>query len=101
MASSCRASPAPDPLARWAWAVRRTVVGQGHEAPGEGYVMQKPGLVVIGVVIALAGALFTLQGLGVVTGSSMTGSSFWAVAGPVVALAGLATTWVGLRGRQR
>jgi hypothetical protein len=52
-----------------------------------------------GVVIALLGVLFTLQGLGAVGGSVMSGVTFWAVAGPVIALAGLALAAIGLRRR--
>lgn len=63
--------------------------------------MQKPGFVVIGVVLVLFGALFTLQGLDVVQGSAMSGSAFWAVAGPVIVVAGLALAAIGVRGRLR
>ena len=52
-----------------------------------------------GVVIALLGVLFTLQGLGAVAGSVMSGVTFWAVAGPVIALAGLGLAVTGLRRR--
>ena len=47
-------------------------------------------LVVIGVAAAVAGIVWTLQGLGYVGGSFMSGATVWAVIGPVVALAGLA-----------
>jgi hypothetical protein len=63
--------------------------------------MRKPGLVVLGVVLALAGLLFTLQGIGVVTGSTMSNTTFWSVAGPVIAIAGLVVAVVGVRGRLR
>ncbi len=63
--------------------------------------MHKPLLVVIGVIVALAGLLFTLQGFNVMTGSSMSDSTFWSVAGPVVALVGLAVAGLGVRGRAR
>lgn len=63
--------------------------------------MRKPGLVVLGVVIALAGLLFTLQGVGVVTGSTMSNTTFWSVAGPVIIVVGLAVAVVGARGRLR
>jgi hypothetical protein len=63
--------------------------------------MRKPGLVIAGVVVALLGLLFTLQGAGVITGSAMSGSAFWAIAGPVIILAGLAMAGVGIRGRMR
>jgi hypothetical protein len=56
-------------------------------------------LVGAGAVIALAGLIFTLQGLGAIGGSVMSGVTFWAVAGPVIALAGLALAAVGLRRR--
>jgi hypothetical protein len=52
-----------------------------------------------GALIALAGVIFTLQGTGVLGGSAMSGDSFWAVAGPVIALAGLALAAIGLRRR--
>jgi hypothetical protein len=45
-------------------------------------------LVAVGVVLVLVGALWTLQGLGYVGGSAMTGVRLWAVVGPVVAVAG-------------
>jgi hypothetical protein len=51
----------------------------------------------LGVLIMLAGAIFTLQGFGVIGGSTMSGVTFWAVAGPVIAVAGLAITVVSLR----
>ena len=56
-------------------------------------------LVGVGLLAAVAGVVFTLQGVGLIGGSVMTGSTFWAVAGPVIALAGLATAAVGLRRR--
>jgi hypothetical protein len=37
--------------------------------------------------------------VGVLGGSVMSGVTFWAVAGPVIALAGLALAVIGLRGR--
>jgi hypothetical protein len=51
----------------------------------------------LGVLVMLAGVIFTLQGLGVVGGSAMSGVTFWAVAGPVIAIAGLALAVTGLR----
>ena len=47
----------------------------------------------------VAGALWTLQGLGYLGGSSMTGESFWAVVGPIVAGLGLALGIVLLQRR--
>jgi hypothetical protein len=62
--------------------------------------MAKPLWVVVGVVVALLGLLWTLQGLDVVHGSSMSGTTTWSVIGPIVLLVGLAIAWVGVRGRR-
>ena len=58
-------------------------------------------LVGAGSLITLAGVVFTLQGVGVIGGSFMSGTTTWAVAGPVIALAGLALVAAGLRRRRR
>ena len=55
-------------------------------------------LVSVGFLLMLAGVVFTLQGVGVLGGSVMSGVTFWAVAGPVIALAGLALVVIGLGG---
>jgi len=58
-------------------------------------------LVGAGLLVTLAGVVFTLQGVGVIGGSFMSGTNTWAVAGPVIALAGLALVAAGLlRGRR-
>jgi len=41
------------------------------------------------VVVIVAGAIFTLQGVGLIGGSFMSGSALWAVLGPLIALGGL------------
>jgi hypothetical protein len=51
------------------------------------------------LLITLAGVVFTLQGVGVIGGSFMSGTTTWAVIGPVMALAGLALVIAGLRRR--
>jgi hypothetical protein len=56
-------------------------------------------LVGAGTLIALLGVIFTLQGVGAIGGSAMSGVTFWAVAGPVIALVGLVTAAIGLRRR--
>ena len=53
----------------------------------------------LGIVLLAVGALWTLQGLGYVGGSPMTGVTFWAVVGPLVALLGLLLAVMG--GRKR
>ncbi len=52
----------------------------------------------LGVLLAAVGVIWTLQGLGYLKGSSMTGQSFWAIIGPVVAGLGVALVYVALRG---
>ena len=57
-------------------------------------------LVVIGLAAALAGLVWTLQGLGYVGGSFMSGATVWAVIGPIVALAGPGTPGSGTAGTE-
>ena len=54
-------------------------------------------LVVVGIVIALLGALWALQGFGVVGGSPMSNTTTWSVIGPIVALLGVAVAIFGAR----
>ena len=42
-----------------------------------------------GIALIAVGLLWTLQGLGIVPGSVMTGVTLWAVIGPLVAAAGI------------
>ncbi|HET6988332.1 MAG TPA: hypothetical protein VFI00_17035 [Kribbella sp.] len=56
--------------------------------------------VVVGVVVAVLGLLFTLQGTNVIGGSAMSGNSFWAVAGPIIIVIGLVVAVTGARQRR-
>jgi hypothetical protein len=47
-------------------------------------------LVVVGVVVALFGLLWALQGFGVIGGSPMSNTTTWSIIGPIVALIGIA-----------
>ncbi|GAA4974346.1 hypothetical protein GCM10025331_80790 [Actinoplanes utahensis] len=58
-------------------------------------------LLVAGVLPAFVGAVWTLQGLGVLGGSSMTGDTTWALIGPVAALLGAALIVAGFRHSRR
>ena len=60
--------------------------------------MRRVVLVGVGFLVTLAGVVFTLQGVGVLGGSVMSGVTFWAVAGPVIALAGLVLAVIALSG---
>ncbi|MEU4401738.1 hypothetical protein ACIQH6_15215 [Micromonospora orduensis] len=55
----------------------------------------------LGLLAVVVGAVWTVQGLGYVGGSVMTDERFWAILGPIVALAGLVVIWFGLRSRRR
>ena len=63
--------------------------------------MKKPRWVLVGCVLAILGLLFTLQGTDVISGSGMSGTTFWAVAGPIILVIGLIVATVGVRGRVR
>jgi hypothetical protein len=52
----------------------------------------------LGILLAAVGVIWTLQGLGYLKGSSMTGQSFWAIVGPIVAGLGVALLYVAVRG---
>jgi hypothetical protein len=56
-------------------------------------------LIVVGALAVLLGAVWTLQGVGILGGSVMTGDRTWAVIGPIVAVAGLVALAAGLRRR--
>ncbi len=57
-------------------------------------------LLAAGALLVIAGTVFALQGFGVLGGSSMSRSGFWAAAGPVIAVIGLAFLVAGVRRRQ-
>ncbi len=54
---------------------------------------------IVAVAMVVVGGVWTFQGLGYLEGSPMTGVSFWAIIGPVVAGFGLALMLV-LRDRR-
>jgi hypothetical protein len=56
-------------------------------------------LLAAGLAATVAGTVFALQGFGALGGSVMSGSSFWAAAGPVIAIAGLVLMAIGARRR--
>ena len=57
-------------------------------------------LAVVGAVLALMGAVWFLQGTGILQGSVMTGQSFWLLAGLVALVVGIGVLYLGLRGRR-
>ena len=61
--------------------------------------MRSAFLILFGVIIALFGLLFTLQGVGVVQGSPMSNTTTWSILGPIVALAGVGIVCAATRRR--
>ncbi|ADD45168.1 hypothetical protein [Stackebrandtia nassauensis] len=56
--------------------------------------------IIPGALLAVFGTVFTVQGLGYLTGSPMTGVTLWAILGPIIALVGLVLIVIGVRGRK-
>jgi len=59
--------------------------------------MNKPVLITIGVVLVVLGGVWALQGLGFIGGSAMTGSTLWAIIGPIIVVAGIVLVVLGFR----
>ncbi|NMO51403.1 hypothetical protein HH310_09395 [Actinoplanes sp. TBRC 11911] len=55
----------------------------------------------LGILFVFLGALWTLQGMDVLSGSKMSGASIWSVIGPIVALVGLILIVLGVRRRSK
>ena len=53
---------------------------------------------VLGALLVVVGVIWTLQGLDVLGGSAMSGVTFWAFVGPLVALGGLLLIVLSRRG---
>jgi hypothetical protein len=49
----------------------------------------------------LFGLLFSLQGIGAVSGSPMSNTTTWSVLGPIIAIVGLIIVFAGWRGLKR
>ena len=57
-------------------------------------------IVALGVIVALFGLLFFLQGIGVMPGDSpMNNTTTWTILGPIIALVGVALAVGALRRR--
>jgi hypothetical protein len=59
--------------------------------------VKRPVPLVIGAVICLAGIVFTLQGVGVLTGSTMSNTATWSILGPIIAIVGAALIYRSFR----
>ncbi|MCW3493448.1 hypothetical protein [Microbacterium sp. SSM24] len=58
-------------------------------------------LVLGGVVLIAIGLVWTLQGLNVLGGSAMSGSSLWATIGPIVLVVGVVLIVIAIVVRRR
>lgn len=60
-------------------------------------------LIIVGVLALLIGGVFAGQGMNLIPGSAMTGSSMWLFIGLIVAIVGVILIFLGLRraGRDR
>jgi uncharacterized membrane protein HdeD (DUF308 family) len=67
---------------------------------GSVHTMNKNLRVGLGILLVLMGLIWTMQGLGYLKGSAMTGVTLWAIIGPVVALAGVILAARALRARK-
>lgn len=59
--------------------------------------MKRNILIAVGAIMLVMGVLFGLQGIGVIGGSAMSGTTLWSVLGPLIALAGLVLLVLGVR----
>ncbi len=57
----------------------------------------RTGSLVLGLIGILVGAVWILQGAGLLPGSFMTGQTMWLIIGIVVAIIGLALAYNGIR----
>ncbi|MGW4929441.1 hypothetical protein ACWEOH_09825 [Agromyces sp. NPDC004153] len=58
-------------------------------------------LIGLGALMIVVGGVWTLQGVGVLPGSVMSGVALWAILGPIVALVGVALLAWGIARRRR
>ena len=68
---------------------------------GETGRMRNRVLMIVGLVAVLLGAVWALQGSGVIGGSVMSSSTTWLVIGVVVAVVGLVLISLGARGGRK
>jgi hypothetical protein len=55
------------------------------------------GSLIVGLIAILVGAVWILQGTGMLPGSFMTGQRMWLIIGIIVAIIGLALAYNGIR----
>jgi uncharacterized membrane protein YidH (DUF202 family) len=55
----------------------------------------------LGLLAVVVGLVWTLQGMGTLRGSAMSGDDAWTIIGPIVVVIGLVLLVLGLRARNR
>jgi uncharacterized membrane protein YidH (DUF202 family) len=55
----------------------------------------------LGLLAVVVGLVWTLQGMGTLRGSAMSGDDAWTIIGPIVVVIGLVLLALGLRARSR
>jgi hypothetical protein len=58
-------------------------------------------LIVVGALLTLSGVIWTLQGVGILPGSVMSGVTLWAIVGPIVAVVGIGLLAWGIARKRR
>jgi hypothetical protein len=71
--------------------------GKSLKRCGVNWSMVQRVLVTVGVLIALFGLVWLLQGGGVLPGSAMSGSQFWEMAGALTFIVRTAVAGIGLK----
>ena len=59
--------------------------------------MQRQLMIGLGAIFVFVGAVFSLQGFGVLKGSPMSDTTTWSIAGPAIVIAGAALIATGMR----
>ena len=63
--------------------------------------MKSPLVFAMGVLVALFGLMFFLQGIGIVSGSKMSDTVLWSILGPIVCIVGIVMAWRSRPGRSK
>lgn len=95
-------SSAPAPPRRRCRAYRAESGSHGDASPAYCVDMKSSlPFVIPGVILAVLGLVWLLQGVDVLGGSAMSGSPLWATVGPIVLVVGLALIVIGIVRRRR
>ena len=88
-------------MARELTADGRLAIVATPKVPGRKKCLMKIAMLIVAAVLIVLGALWALQGLGVIGGCAMSGNTMWAVIGPIVVIVGIGVGLVALRRGRR